>query len=104
MIPKEGSNIWIDSWVIPKNAQHKENAEKFINFLCRPDIALMNFEFITYSTPNTAARELIEDPAIRNSRIAFPDASELEGCETFKFLGDKNDRIYNELWRQVKSK
>ena len=44
VIPKEGSNIWIDSWVIPKNAEHKENAEKFINFLCRPDIALMNFE------------------------------------------------------------
>ena len=43
VIPKEGSNIWIDSWVIPKNAEHKENAEKFINFLCRPDIALMNF-------------------------------------------------------------
>ena len=47
VIPKEGSNIWIDSWVIPKNAEHKENAEKFINFLCRPDIALMNFEYIT---------------------------------------------------------
>ena len=41
VIPKEGSNIWIDSWVIPKNAEHKENAEKFINFLCRPDIALI---------------------------------------------------------------
>ena len=50
VIPKEGSNIWIDSWVIPKNAEHKENAEKFINFLCRPDIALKNFEYITYST------------------------------------------------------
>ena len=52
VIPKEGSNVWIDSWVIPKNAQNKENGEKFINFLCRPDIALMNFEYITYSTPN----------------------------------------------------
>ena len=104
VIPKEGSNIWIDSWVIPKNAEHKENAEKFINFLCRPDIALKNFEYITYSTPNEAARELIEDPAIRNSKIAFPDASELSGCETFKFLGDKNDAVYNELWREVKSK
>ena len=41
--------------------EHKENAEKFIDFLCRADIALMNFEYITYSTPNTAARELIED-------------------------------------------
>ena len=104
MIPKDGSNIWIDSWVIPKNAEHKENAEKFINFLCRPDIALKNFEYITYSTPNEAARELIEDESIRNSKIAFPDASELSGCETFKFLGDKNDAVYNELWREVKSK
>ena len=104
VIPKEGSNIWIDSWVIPKNAEHKENAEKFINFLCRPDIALKNFEYITYSTPNEAARELIEDESIRNSKIAFPDASELSGCETFKFLGDKNDAVYNELWREVKSK
>lgn len=103
VIPKEGSNVWIDSWVIPKNVKHKENAEAFINFLCRPDIAKMNFDYITYSTPNTAARELIEDPAIRNSKIAFPDASELERCETFQFLGDKNDAIYNKLWREIKS-
>lgn len=103
VIPKEGSNVWIDSWVIPKNAKHKENAEAFINFLCRPNIAKMNFDYITYSTPNTAARELIEDPAIRNSKIAFPDASELERCETFQFLGDKNDAIYNKLWREIKS-
>ena len=102
VIPKEGSNVWIDSWVIPKNAKHKENAEKFINFLCRPDIALMNFEYITYSTPNTAARELIEDPEIRNSHIAFPDDSELERCETFHFLGNEAEEIYNQLWREVK--
>ena len=103
VIPKEGSNVWIDSWVIPKNAKHKENAEAFINFLCRPDIAKMNFDYITYSTPNTSARVLIEDTAIRNSKIAFPDASELERCETFQFLGDKNDAIYNKLWREIKS-
>lgn len=104
VIPKEGSNVWIDSWVIPKNAQNKENAEAFINFLCRPDIAKMNFDYITYSTPNTAARDLIEDDAIRNSTIAFPDASELERCETFNYLGTKFDNIYNELWREIKSK
>lgn len=104
VIPKEGSNIWIDSWVIPKNAEHKENAEAFINFLCRPDIALKNFEYITYSTPNTAAREMIEDEEIRNSKIAFPDESELENCETFKFLGDDADRVYLDFWNKVKSK
>ena len=103
VIPKEGSNVWIDSWVIPKNAKHKENAEAFLNFLCRPDIAKMNFDYITYSTPNTAARELIEDPAVKNSKIAFPAAEELERCETFQFLGDKNDALYNRLWREIKS-
>ena len=103
VIPKEGSNIWIDSWVIPKNAEHKENAEKFINFLCRPDIALMNFEYITYSTPNEAARELIEDEEIRNSEIAFPDLSKYDNLETFQYLGTEADQVYGDLWNKVKS-
>ncbi len=103
VIPEEGSNIWIDSWVIPKNAENKENAEKFINFLCREDIALMNFDYITYSTPNNAARELIEDEDIRNSRIAFPPVEDMERCETFKYLGDEVDNMYNDYWNKVKS-
>lgn len=103
VIPKEGSNIWIDSWVIPKNAEHKENAEKFINFLCRPDIALMNFEYITYSTPNEAARELIEDESIRNSEIAFPDLSKYDNLETFQYLGTEADQVYGDLWNKIKS-
>ena len=103
VIPEEGSNIWIDSWVIPKNADNKENAEKFINFLCRPEIALMNFEYITYSTPNSEARKLIEDEAIRNSEIAFPDLSKYDNLETFQYLGTEADQTYGELWNQVKS-
>ena len=70
VIPKEGTNVWIDSWVIPKNAPNMENAEKFIDFMCREDVALKNFEYITYSTPNDAARALIEDEDIKNSKIA----------------------------------
>ena len=104
VIPKEGTNIWIDSWVIPKNAKTVENAEAFINFLCRPDIAKMNFDYITYSIPNTAGRDLIDDESLRNSPIAFPDDSKLENCETFRFLGDDNDALYNRLWREIKSK
>lgn len=103
VVPKEGSNMWIDSWVMPKNAPNKENAEKFLDFLCRPEIALMNFEYITYSTPNEKARELIEDPAIRNSEIAFPGNSILSRCETFTYLGEDADEVYNQLWREVKS-
>lgn len=103
VIPKEGTNVWLDCWVIPKNAANKENAEAFINFLCREDIALMNFEYITYSTPNDAARALIEDEDIRNSTIAFPNLADYEGLETFQYLGEEADALYNELWKEVKS-
>ncbi|MBA4698838.1 MAG: extracellular solute-binding protein [Ruminococcus sp.] len=104
VIPKEGSNLWIDSWAIPKNAEHKENAEAFINFLCRPDIAKMNYDYTTYSIPNSEGRKLIEDERLRNSQITFPSPEELINCETFQFLGDDNDALYNRLWREVKSK
>ena len=103
VIPKEGTNVWIDSWVIPKNAEHKENAEKFINFLCRPDIALMNFDYITYSTPNEAARELIEDEDLKNSPIAFPDLTQYNNLETFLYLGEDGEELFNKYWKEVMS-
>lgn len=103
VIPEEGTNLWIDSWVMLKDAPNKENAEKFLDFLCRPEIALMNFEYITYSTPNTGAREMIEDEAIKNSPIAFPDLSQYNNIETFQYLGEDFDEKLNELWKQVKS-
>ena len=103
VIPEEGTNVWIDSWVILKNAPNKENAEKFIDFMCREDIALMNFEYITYSTPNVAARELIEEEDIRNSEIAFPDLSQYDNLETYVYLGEDGDYLYNELWKEVKA-
>lgn len=103
VIPEEGTNLWIDSWVMLKDAPNQENAEKFLDFLCRPEIALMNFEYITYSTPNTGAREMIEDEAIKNSPIAFPDLSQYNNIETFQYLGEEFDEKLNELWKQVKS-
>ncbi len=103
VIPEEGSNVWIDGWVITKNAKNKENAEKFIDFMCRENIALLNFDFITYSTPNTAAQALIEDEDIKNSEIAFPDLSKYDNLETFIYLGEDGDALYNQLWKEVMS-
>lgn len=102
VIPKEGSNVWIDGWVMPKDAENIENAEKFLSFLLRPDIALMNFEYITYSTPNDGARALIEDEDIRNSSIAFPDLSKYD-LEVYQYLGPETEKIYNDLWKKVGS-
>lgn len=103
VIPKEGTNVWIDSWVIPKNAKNKENAETFINFLCQPDIALKNFEYITYSTPNSKVRDLVEDEELKKNEIAFPDLTKYSNLETYQYLGEDGDQLYNDLWKQVKS-
>lgn len=100
VVPKEGSNVWIDGWVIPNTAQNKENAEAWINFCCRADVALANFNYITYSTPNKAARELIEDEDIKNSPIAFPGRDILDRCTTFKYLGEDVEEMYLNKWNQ----
>jgi spermidine/putrescine-binding protein len=102
VIPKEGSNVWIDSWVIPKNAEHKENAEKWINFLCRADIAKDNFDYITYPTPNKAAFELL-DPEIRENREVFPSDEDLSKCDVYKYLGAEGDELYDTMWNEVKA-
>jgi spermidine/putrescine transport system permease protein len=102
-VPDEGSNVWIDGWVVTKRARNPEAAMKWIDFMCRPDIALMNFDFITYSTPNTVARDMIDDEAIRNSEVAFPDDNVLGRCDTYSYLGEEGDALYNRMWKKVKS-
>ncbi len=103
VIPKEGSNVWIDSWVIPKNARNKENAEKWIDFLSRADIAKMNFDYITYPTPNEAAFALL-DAEVQNNTAIFPNDEMLKNSEVYEYLGEEADKLYNELWKEVKSK
>ena len=102
VVPKEGTNVWIDSWAITKGSQNVENAEKWIDFMCRGDIALKNFEYITYSTPNIVAQENIEDEDIKNSKVAFPDLSSFP-TESYQYLGEDGDRMYNDAWMEVKS-
>lgn len=102
VIPEEGSNVWLDSWVIPKNAENKENAEKFIDFLCREDIAVMNFEYITYATPNKAAKEALAEE-YQDNQAVFPESSILAKCETYHYLGEEVEAIYNALWKEIRS-
>lgn len=103
VLPAEGTNLWLDSWVIPKNAKNKESAEKWINFLCQPEIAKANFEYITYPTPNKGAFELLEEE-VQNNKYVFPDIDALINCEVFNYLGEETDTVYNNLWKEVKSR
>ena len=101
VVPEEGSNYFIDSWVIPANAENKENAEAWINFLNKPEIALKNFEYITYSTPNTGAQELMDEELLSNPAV-FPGEDILSKCEVFHSLGEEGDDLFNEMWMEIR--
>ena len=102
-IPEEGTNVWFDGWVIPWNAKHKENAEKWMNFLCRPDIAAKNFEYITYPTPNVGALALL-DKSYTENKAVFPDMKEvLKKGEVYTYLGEENEAKYNNRWKILKA-
>lgn len=101
-IPQEGSNVWVDCMVIPKDAKNKENAEKFINFLCRPDIAQKNCEAIWYSSPNTGAIELMGEDYTGNT-VMNPSEADIANCEYFNDIDEAFLAVYNALWQEVKN-
>ena len=102
VIPKEGSNLWIDSWIVTKNCRNKENAEKFLDFLCREDVAAANFEYIYYSTPNKAVVDTLDEDLISNVAVVPTDES-IENCEVYEALDPDTTNLMNELWKEIKS-
>lgn len=103
VIPKEGSNWFVDSIVIPKNATHLEEAYEYINFLCRPEVSALNAEYIGYSTPINLARGYLSEDT-RSSEVAYPDYSILED-ENMEIFNDPSDivSLYSSIWTQVKA-
>ncbi len=101
VVPIEGSNIWFDGMVIPAASKNVEAALTFINFLCRPDVAARNAEYIGYSTPNDTALELL-DESVRTNPAAYPSPDVLQRCEFFDDVSDAL-REYDRVWLELKS-
>lgn len=101
VVPKEGSNVWMDNFVVLKSSANKEAAERFINFMCDPQVAARNSEFVGYTTPNEAALEYVGEEFTSNSAYTIPD-DVLERCKYFKDLGD-NMQLYNDVWMKIKT-
>ena len=119
-VPKEGSNIWYDGWVIPKYARNPEAASYFINFMCRPDIALRNMDFCGYVS-SIATPEILEEKidttltyfsdlsyffgpdadSIRIDKIQYPDRKVVERCAMIRDFGDKTKEVLD-IWSRIK--
>lgn len=100
--PKEGTNLFVDAMCVPKGAANKANAEAFINFMCDPENMAKNIEFIGYSSPSSAARELLSDD-LKDSEIAYPDTSLLANDDTFINLPQATLDLYDSEWVRLRT-
>lgn len=101
VVPEEGSNVWVDAMCIPKNSQHIEAAHKFINFLCRPDIAYRNFEYIYYCTPIAEVYEMMDEDELSYTGLN-PSQEVIDRCEFFHDISEYMD-IYNKIWMDIRA-
>lgn len=102
VIPKSGSNRFIDSLCIPKNSTHKRQAEEYINFMCETDVALANVQQTGYSTPQKEAFNKLDD-SIKYSKICYPSKEVLKKSQTFVNLPNSINKLMDKLWVEVKA-
>ena len=101
VFPKDGFVIWVDNFVIPQNAPHRDNAYRFLNFILRPEIAKKISLSSSFSTTNLAAKKLL--PAnIRNNPIYYPPHALLRKGEFQRDIDDKALQIYEKYWEKLK--
>jgi spermidine/putrescine-binding protein len=98
-LPKEGTFLFVDNFVIPKGAKQKASAEAFINFMLRADVAARNSSTLRYPTPNEAAHKLI-DPKLEGASYTLPANVRFYSLED---LGEAG-RLYEKIWTEVKAR
>jgi len=98
----QGFNLFIDAMCIPTCAKEKEAAELFINFLCEPEIAGANMDWICYGTPLSAAKEFI-DPETVNDPVTYPDEEKLVNGSSYAYLPEEISRFMESLFMEVRN-
>lgn len=101
-IPKEGSNVFVDSMCILKGAANKDNAEAFINYMTGTEQSKKNAEFIGYTSPNKDVEALMDMDDLSKS-VRYPAADVLSKCEAYINLPQKTLDYYDTMWVKLKS-
>ena len=98
----QGFNLFIDAMCIPSCAEEKEAAELFINFLCDPEIAGANMDWICYSTPISAAKEYM-DPETVSNPVSYPSDEVLANGTSYAYLPEEISRYVESLFMEVRN-
>ena len=104
--PQEGTNSYIDAMCIPKNAQNKDLAHEYINFMCSHDIAMANALYTYYASPVTT---VVEDPEYQDEMgeyaidILYNQADDVPS-QAYLNLSAEALTMQNVLWEELKAK
>ncbi|RKJ22404.1 spermidine/putrescine ABC transporter substrate-binding protein [bacterium D16-50] len=101
VVPEEGTNYFVDAMCIPITSRHKAEAEEYINFLCDPEIAGANMNYVGYSTPETAAKAYMDQEMVENP-IYYPDEEILARTQVFVNLPESTSKLVDRLWAEAK--
>ena len=101
-IPKEGAVMWLDSFAIPADAPHPDDAHAFINFMLRPDIAARNSNYVFYANGNKASQAEIDESVISDPAI-YPDEATLANLYTTTPNDPRVQREVTRIWSDVKT-
>ena len=99
IIPKEGATIWMDFFVMPRDAVHQEEAHEFLNYILRPEVIAPIASELWYATPNEAARPLMNTEVVK-SRSVYPPQEVMIRCEFIKNTGEVM-RLISPLWSDL---
>ena len=101
VVPEEGSNVWVDGLCIPASSKNKEAAQVFIDYMCRPDIAYRNMEYIYYCTPIQEVYSMMDEEELAYPGLN-PSQEIVDRCEFFHDITDRLD-IYEQIWLEIRS-
>ncbi len=99
--PKEGVNFFVDAMCVPKNAENKEAAELYINFMCEEEIAVANANYICYATPHALVLES-DDYDLKGNPILYPDEAKMPKTQIFENLDYDTQQYMSMLWNELK--
>lgn len=102
VIPKEGAQMWFDSFVLVGDAPNTEEAYEFINYMLRPEVAAANSNYISYASGVEKAKELAT-PDIANDIGIYPTPDVMKTLFTTEAYVPKVQRAVTRLWTKLKS-
>ena len=94
VVPKEGTNLWVDFIAVINASSHKKQAMQFINYLNRPSVAAKLSRFTRYASANAAAKKYLPDSFIHNQAI-YLSPQMIKNSEVYKPLSISNLRLRN---------